>query len=172
MSEKDKANPRQRITMEERWEKARRDCAYERCEPAYRFHAAGCPRRTQKVKVTNLNTGQTSEATIVHGEFRAVKDVLDQHEKQAVKLEPVVPGVVVVKDVNDLTQDELDEMARVKNEGGVLLIPEALDFDKEYWDAFERGEPGARDQIQPPTTYMPPEPAPARPWWKFWGRRG
>ena len=84
MTNKDEASPRQRVLMEQRWAKAREDCPAGECVPASRFHIAGCERRTQKVKVTNLNTGAVAEATIVHSDVRAVKNVLDQHEKQAV----------------------------------------------------------------------------------------
>lgn len=135
MTKKDEASPRQRQIMEERWEKARADCAYERCDPAYRFHAAGCPRRAQKVKVTNLNTGVISEATIVHSDVRAVKDVLADHDKQAVRLEP-----------------------------------------EENWSGWEKGlfEDRIEETHQPYKFPLvtPSEAAPARPWWKFWGRRG
>lgn len=164
MSEKDKASPRQRQIMEQRWANARKACGEGSCHANYRFHVAGCERRAQKVKVTNLNTGVTSEATIVHSDVRAVKGVLADHDKQAVRLEPLaealdvpqevldaaepgsghyawsLPGVVVVKDVNDLTQDELDQVAKVKTEGGVVLIPQELDFDRTYWDEFEKGQ--------------------------------
>lgn len=188
MSEKDKANPRQRITMEERWEKAREMCAAGICQPSYRFHVQGCERRDnkkvtippgpvankveeflthpetgirmespQKVKVTNLDTGVTSEATIVG----SVREVLDQHEKQAVRLKP-----------------------------------EPEDFPQEYWTPFEKGQ---RENLFEPRIIPVPRPedvraltpnekairdillanleremlpTPARPWWKFWGRRG
>lgn len=155
MTNKDEASPRQRKTMEQRWAVARLNCADGVCDPAYRLHVSGCARRTQKVKVTNLNTGVVSEATIVHGEFRAVKDVLDANEKQAVRLEPL---------------------------------------DQEYWDEFEKGEPGARikalrehydnndtsaEMARDVFTNVVSDgwgdasvAAPARPWWKFWGRRG
>lgn len=168
MTEKDKASPRQRQIMEQRWADAREKCAAKTCPPASRYHVAGCERRNnrmvtlapeQKVKVTNLNTGRTSEATIVHSDFRAVKEVLDQHEKQAVRLEP-----------------------------------EPDDFPQEYWDEFEKGHPAARYSYGGVAEQMPAEEqeqlardvfmnavpegwgdaavtAPARPWWKFWGRR-
>lgn len=162
MTNKDEASPRQRQIMEERWKKAREDCPAGKCLPASRFHVAGCERRTQKVKVTNLNTGVTSEATIRHWDGNAVKDVLDQYEKQAVKLTPLHEEVTFPGD--------------------------------EYWDEFEKGEPGARikalrehydnndtsaEMARDVFTNAVPDgwgdasvAAPARPWWKFWGRRG
>lgn len=136
MSKKDEASPRQRVSMEQRWDDARRDCAYERCNPVYHFHAAGCPRRAQKVKITNLNTGVESEATIVHSDARAVKNVLADHDKQAVRLEP-----------------------------------------EENWSRWEKGlfedrMPVIEVPAQLDTTGPGNGVAPARPWWKFWGRRG
>lgn len=156
MSKKDEASPRQRQIMEARWAKAREECPAGTCVPSSRFHVAGCTRRTnrmvtlapeQKVKVTNLNTGVTSEAT-------TVKEALDTNNKQAILLEP--------------------------------RKAEPEDFPQEYWNQFERGYPAARysyggvaeQQDVPETeTSIPPilgsqETAPARPWWKFWGRRG
>jgi hypothetical protein len=141
MTNKDEASPRQRQIMEQRWAKAKVDCPAGTCPPASRFHVAGCERRQQKVKVTNLNTGEVVDATIDHSDDRAVKDVLDQHEKQAVRMEPA---------------------------------------GEEYWDAFERGmaeaRPPARGYGSPDVSVSYTDShrneAPARPWWKFWGRRG
>lgn len=179
MSKKDEASPRQRITMEQRWDDARRDCAYERCNPAYHFHAAGCPRRTQKIKVTNLNTGVESEAIIVHIDTRAVKDVLADHDKQAVRLEPVP--------ATSLTQAELDEIFAAQQAGQVVIVPQ----EDENWSRWERGvfeERFENDQhkelhrpgIEKAREYYDkhdsitgkPLETPARPWWRFWGRRG
>lgn len=159
MTKKDEASPRQRQIMEARWAKAREECPAGTCVPSSRFHIAGCQRRSRvlslppdvKVKVTNLNTGATSEAT-------TVREAMDANGKQAVHLDP-------------------------------------LDFDKEYWDQFERGQ---RRELTTPRIIPVPKPedvraltpdekairdtfldkleretaAPARPWWKFWGRRG
>jgi hypothetical protein len=69
---------------------------------------------------------------------------ISQAQRRCCGRSETVPNVVRVRDVNDLTQAELDVMAKTKTEGGVVLIPEAV------WA----------------------ETAPARPWWKFWGRRG
>jgi hypothetical protein len=162
MTNKDEASPRQRQIMEQRWAKAREDCPAGTCTPVSRFHIAGCERRQQKIKVTNQNTGVVSEATIDHGDFRAVKEVLDQHEKQAVRMEPIARAI-------DLPDD-----------GGKLLIPAGMDFDQEYWSQFERGmaeaRPPARGYGSPDVSVSYADSrrseAPARPWWKFWGRRG
>lgn len=157
MTNKDEASPRQRVLMEQRWAGVRKRCAEHSCDPDHRMHTAGCKRRAgrealQAVKVTNLNTGVTSEAT-------TVKEATDANEKHAVKLEP-------------------------------LLIPEELvfpkdtgyAFDQTYWDSFERGQNRElyRPRVMPNrdpdlVTYPGMEPypqAPARPWWKFWRRRG
>lgn len=86
MTEKDKASPRQRLIMEERWAKARKECPAGTCAPSSRFHVSGCPRKQARVPreslvVTNLNTGETSKAT-------TVKDAMDANDKQAILLEP------------------------------------------------------------------------------------
>lgn len=107
MTNKDEASPRQRIIMEQRWAKAREECPAGTCIPASRFHIAGCERRRahnngqnvtvtpegvvypeQKVKVTRLETGETSTETIDHSDPHSMKKILDQHEKKAVLLEP------------------------------------------------------------------------------------
>lgn len=46
MSEKDKANPEQRVTMEQRWAAARAACDAGTCDPGEKkFHRAGCERK-------------------------------------------------------------------------------------------------------------------------------
>ena len=161
MTNKNEANTPQRLRMEQRWENARKACGEGSCHANYRFHVQGCTRRDnrkvtiapeegQKVKVTRLDTGETSEATILHSDVRAVKDVLDQHEKKAVLLEPL-----------------------------------GDDFPQAYWDhteaSWRNNRPryshgGETEQVLVPVQQDGPGPGngvpPARPWWKFWGRRG
>lgn len=162
MTNKDEASPRQRQIMEQRWAKAKVECPAGTCVPASRFHIAGCERRQQKILVTNLNTGEVVDATIDHSNPRAVKQVLDQHEKQAVHLEPVA------------------RVVDLPNDGGKLLIPAEVEMPED-WSRWERGvfeerfdedrelhlEPAQLDHTGPGNGQ-----APARPWWKFWGRRG
>jgi hypothetical protein len=135
--------------MEVRWFLARQACKEDVCDPAYAFHAAGCPRKVQKVKVTNLNTGVTSEATLVHSDVRAVKEVLDQHKKQAVRLEP-----------------EQTEWSRW--ERGLF---EERNPEEEYrkTHASGWGSPDVSISYTDSRRNEKPE-APARPWWKFWGK--
>jgi hypothetical protein len=173
MSKKDEASPRQRQIMEARWAKARAECPAGTCVPSSRFHVAGCTRRTnrmvtlapeQKVTVTNLNTGETSKAA-------TVREGMDANDKQAILLEPVIA----------LTQEEVDSLAK---EDRLIPIPQEMHFPQEAWTPFEKGQRAElfepriqprQDQrlVIPAEPDMPlPEPAPARPWWKFWGRRG
>lgn len=180
MSEKGKASPRQRQIMEQRWAKAREECPAGTCVPSSRFHVSGCPRKQVRVPreslvVTNLNTGETSKAA-------TVKDAMDANDKQAILLEPVIV----------LTQEEVDRLAK---EDRMVLIPQEMHFPEEYWTPFERGQ---RAELAHPRILSVPKPedvraltpdeqavrdtllgrleremtpAPARPWWKFWGRR-
>jgi hypothetical protein len=153
MTNKDEASPRQRILMEQRWEKVRADCAYERCQPEYRFHAAGCPRRAQRTKLTDLNTGEVHDVTIVHSD------------------------VTPVREATSLTQAQLDEIfaAQAKAQKS-SAFPEQEDT----WSRWERGvfeerfpEAERFVSLADRTATTPEtETAPARPWWKRVFRRG
>lgn len=180
MTNKDEASPRQRIIMEQRWEKARQDCAEGVCcVDNAKWHVSGCPRRKQRIKVTNLNTGVESEATIMHSDARAVKNVLADHDKQAVRLEPVP--------ATSLTQAELDEIFAAQQAGQVVIVPQ----EDENWSRWERGvfeerfEADQHKELHRPGIEKAREyydkhdsitgkslETPARPWWRFWGRRG
>jgi hypothetical protein len=150
MTKKDKASPRQRQIMEERWANARKACGEGSCQPNYKFHMQGCTRRdnkavtlpAQKVLVTNLVTGEVVDASIDHSDARAVKNVLEDHDKQAVRLEP--------------QEDE--------------------NWSRWEKGLFEDRMPviETQDDVIPPPgpAYLPPEPAPVLPWWKRIFRRG
>lgn len=165
MTNKDEANTPQRLRMEQRWAKAREECPAGTCVPASRFHVQGCTRRDnrkvtlapeagQKTKVTNLVTGETREVTILPSDGNAMKNVLKEQGGQATRLEPA-----------------------------------CKDFPEEYWDVTEARFltiPVPRTEDVRALTLEEEEmrtsllakleqalmPAPARPWWKFWGRRG
>lgn len=161
MTKKDEASPRQRQIMEARWAKAREECPAGTCVPSSRFHVSGCPRKQVRIPreslvVTNLNTGETSKAA-------TVKDAMDANDKQAILMEPepwtpfekgqrtelFEPRIIPVpkpEDVRALTPDE-----EAKREQLVRKIESDLVV-----------YPGLEQYQQ----------APARPWWKFWGRRG
>lgn len=147
MSKKDEASPRQRIIMEQRWAKAREECPAGTCVPASRFHIAGCTRRAdRKVTITNMVTGQVTEAELKFGDVAPLREALKAQNNQA-----------------------------------ALLEPSGDNFPQEYWDATEARfveytpEPDRierlREHYDNHDTSAEMETAPARPWWKFWGRR-
>lgn len=74
MSEKDEASPEQRVTMEQRWDDARKDCAAGSCDPAYRFHAKGCERRAE---YRAIRKGQQSGLLMLAESMDVPPEVLD-----------------------------------------------------------------------------------------------
>lgn len=136
MSEKDKANPAQRVMMEERWRAARAACAAGTCDPSRKhFHTSTCARRdieqvrTQKPESSpEPRIPALLDEDIVLAEHPELVPIVSWPDGEAADVPPHIKNSYEETDVdlNERTND------RIRKDDGPQFIPPGLvKFDVE-----------------------------------------
>lgn len=104
MSEKDKANPEQRVTMEERWRAARAACDAGTCDPAEKkFHRAGCMRKIRAEAL--VVQSETAVADPFYYDPHGLPDMSKYEEGRKKALRELAEGMDVPPEVRDMAAE-------------------------------------------------------------------